>query len=451
VRNIRLHLPSTLRAKICATALLPTLLLALLLPSGCASRGGSNEPDPSTGSARPATLILIGIDGFRWDYLELHSAPNIERLGREGVQADGLIPVFPSKTFPNHYSIVTGLYPDHHGIVANNIRDRELGTFALSDRNAVEDGRWWQGEPIWSTSERQGVRTATYFWPGSEAEIAGFRPSYWKKFDNSVPGDQRVDTVLEWLELPSEKRPRLLTLYFSDVDTAGHTFGPESEETRQAVARVDGFVGRLLDGLDALNLPQPVDLLIVSDHGMAEMSRQRVVFLEDAIAIEELDIIARSCILMAQPTAAARPDLAARLDALPHLHASTRESLSQHEHFADLNFGRHPRVPEIVADADVGWWIERSRSEFAERQRFSLGMHGFSPVNREMHGLFIAHGPSFEQRAQRPATSNLHLYELMAAVLQIEPAPNDGDAAVARTFLAPARQGSAAAKQTRKP
>src|SRR5688572_15430716 len=235
--------------------------LWLLVACACAARG----IDRGDG---PAPVILISFDGFRWDYETKAPAPNLRSLAARGVRAESLIPSFPTKTFPNHYTIVTGLYPGHHGIVANNIHDPSTGrTLTLANRKEVGDPMWWGGEPIWVTAQRQGLTSGAVFWPGSEAPIGGMYPRCWKLFDDSYPPDDRVDEILGWLELPPVERPRFITLYFSDVDSAGHSFGPDSIEVQEAVRRVDGYLGRLLKGLDARGLTNAVNVVVVSDHG----------------------------------------------------------------------------------------------------------------------------------------------------------------------------------------
>src|SRR6266567_8518126 len=189
------------------------------------------------------TVILVSLDGFRYDYLHRYRPMNLNSLATGGVRARSMIPSFPSKTFPNHYTIATGLYPQNHGIVENNIYDPEFkSVFTLSKREEVQNGRWWLGEPIWVTAEKQGERAASFFFPGTETEIAGKRPTYWKTYDAKIPNEERVNTILSWLDLPRAERPTLLTLYFSDVDDAGHAFSPDSVETRDAVIRVDGEI-----------------------------------------------------------------------------------------------------------------------------------------------------------------------------------------------------------------
>jgi predicted AlkP superfamily pyrophosphatase or phosphodiesterase len=196
------------------------------------------------------TVILISFDGFRWNYFDKVSTPNLNRLSETGVKAKRLIPSFPTKTFPNHYTIVTGLFPENHGIIANKMYDPKLNaTFSLGDRKSVEDSRWWGGEPIWVTAEKQGQTSAILFWPGSETEIKGIRPTYWQKYDQSLAYDKRVQQALDWLDLPVAQRPTLIALYFDAPDTQGHSYGPDSPEVKNAIRKVDTTIGILLQGL----------------------------------------------------------------------------------------------------------------------------------------------------------------------------------------------------------
>lgn len=257
-------------------------LVVFALIAGCAA------PDAlkPAGTARvaPAPLILISIDGFRADYLARGVSPTLSALAAEGVRAEGMQPSFPSLTFPNHYTIVTGDYPDHHGIVDNAMFDPVLGKFTLGKREAVGDGRWWdQAEPIWVSADRQGVRTATMFWPGSEASIHGYRPDYWVPYEGDTTYDSRVDQVLHWLDLPPSQRPGFLTLYFEAVDTAGHYEGPDAAETNAAIGEVDAALARLVDGLRQRGLLDRVNLIVLSDHGMAATPPDQRIFLDELI------------------------------------------------------------------------------------------------------------------------------------------------------------------------
>ncbi len=204
------------------------LTVALATALGCVQ---APVPQPSTiaAVAQRQRVLLVSLDGFRADYVDRPGAVNLRRLAARGVRAERMVPSFPSKTFPNHYTLVTGLTPEHHGIVANAMKDPWLGTFRINDTVAVRESRWWGGEPIWVTAEKQGRRAASYFWPGSEARIGGVLPSWYQAYDHERPRAARVRGVLDWLALPSDSAPAIITLYFSDTDDAGHRFGRASQ------------------------------------------------------------------------------------------------------------------------------------------------------------------------------------------------------------------------------
>src|SRR5688572_24332321 len=226
------------------------------------------------------TVILISLDGFRYDYLDKFKPPTLNRLAREGVRAKWMIPSFPTKTFPNHYAIATGLYPAHHGIVENNVFDNGV-IFKIDDRKQVQQSRWWWGEPIWVTAEKQGQIAGSYFFVGSEAEIGGERPTFWRTYNGKVPPEMRIDKALAWFDLPVEKRPTLITLYFSDTDDPGHEFGPDAEETAYAVLDVDRYLARLVEGLKRRGIERRVNIIIVSDHGMASRDQRNAIVMDD--------------------------------------------------------------------------------------------------------------------------------------------------------------------------
>ena len=246
---------------------------------------------PRRNAAATGPLILVSIDGFRWDYFQVHQAPVLQKLAAQGVHARRLTPCFPSKTFPNHYTLVTGLRPENHGIVANWFYDPSFSAmFNIRNPESNTESRGWGGEPVWVTAEKQGVSSASFFWPGSEAKIHGRRPSFYKTFDKKLTSMQRVDGLLAWLSLPETQRPRFSTLYFDIVDTAGHTFGPTAPETAAAVREVDDAVAHLLAGLDRLGLGERANLVIVSDHGMSECGPDRIIFLEDLMDVSKVQV-----------------------------------------------------------------------------------------------------------------------------------------------------------------
>jgi predicted AlkP superfamily pyrophosphatase or phosphodiesterase len=372
-------------------------------------------------------VILVSLDGFRGDYLDLGLTPVLSGLARDGVRATALVPVFPTKTFPNHYSMVTGRWPGIHGIIGNEFFAPELGReFRLADREAVRDARFWGAEPIWVTAERQGVRTAPLFWPGSEAAIGGVRPSYARPFDARLPDSARVRQVLEWLDLPAARRPAFLTLYTSVVDAAGHERGPDAPETRAAIAEADSLVGRLIDGLKTRGLDRKVDLIVVSDHGMTSTSPGRVIYLDDFVDRAAAAVDALSPVLMLRPRDGLEDSLYRGLRRAARLTTYRRAELPERFHLRDS-----PRVPALVALADEGWVI-RWRTGSGS---VGLGDHGYDDSLPSMRAIFLAHGPDFRRGAVVPAFRNIHLYALLAELLGVRPAATDGSLDSVRTLL----------------
>ena len=400
------------------------LLLALVL-SSCAR---AKPPETSRSPAEQA-VVLISLDGFRADYLQRPVAPNLQALARRGVRAEWMTPSFPSKTFPNHYTIVTGLYPEHHGIVANNIRDSLLGSFTMSDSNAVRDGRWWGGEPIWVTAELQGKRAANFFWPGSEAAIKGVRASIWKRFDDHFPNAARVDSVLTWLSRPTGEAPSLVTLYFSDVDHAGHRYGPLAPETDSAIARLDTMVGRLMDGLTARGLAHRVNVIVVADHGMLATPPNQLIALDDYISLDDVDVVDWSPVGAIIPKPGRLEAVYARLhNANPHLQVYRKGEVPARFHYTD-----NPRIAPLVLIADGGWSI--TRRDKVDAWSATSASHGWDNATPAMRALFVAAGPAFRRGVVVPAFQNIHVYDLMCAILGLTPAPNDGSLDSTRAML----------------
>lgn len=405
-------------------------LLTVVVLAACTSAGFDVATAPETDA--PAPLLLISLDGFHPDYLGRGLSPNLDALAAQGTRARWMTPSYPSLTFPNHYTLVTGLRPDRHGIVENSMFDPVLGQFTLSNRAAVEDGRWWaEGEPVWVSAERQGLRTATMFWPGSEAEIRGIRPSHWFSYDSGRSIDDRVGTVLEWLALPAAERPRFLTLYFEHVDSAGHAVGPEGERVDASIADVDAAIGDLLAGLQALDLEGRVNLVITSDHGMAATSPERVIFVEDIVPAGSASLVNVASALTLEPREGHSDALEATL-------------IGRHERFECWRkgelpdrwaYGTHPRIPAILCQADTGWrFVSRERAARRPggwRGGFNLGSHGFDPDEPSMRALFIAHGPDIRAGRVIEPFDNIHVQPLLLRLLAIDgPEGVDGDPAV---------------------
>jgi predicted AlkP superfamily pyrophosphatase or phosphodiesterase len=379
----------------------------------------------------PGSVVLVSIDGFRADYIERPQAAHLRALARRGVRAEWMTPVFPSKTYPNHYSMVTGLWPEHHGVVANTMWDSAIGyKFELGNDSAIADPRWWEAEPLWVTAERQGLRTAAFFWPGTETPIAGVRPTWWRRYDASVPNADRVRQLLEWLSLPADSAPRLVTTYFGEVDRRGHDFGPDAPETDTAITRVDSAIAALVDGIKARGLAGRVNLVVVSDHGMTPVSDERRIYLDDYLDLSRVEMIDWSPIAALAPRGGA--DAESLYSALrgrhPHLAVYRREEVPQRYHYR-----AHRRIAPVIAVADDGWRITTRRwAATAKRER---GSHGYDPALPSMRALFVAEGPAFRHGAVVPPFGSVHVYELLCAVLRVRPLPNDGSLDSVRALL----------------
>ena len=401
------------------------IIYCLLLGTGQAALPAPNATGP---------LILISIDGFRWDYLEKYDAPVLKQLAQQGVRAERLIPSFPSLTFPNHYTIVTGLRPEHHGIIANNFYDPDLHEFFNFKTNETStDPRWWAGgEPVWITAEKQGVRSACFFWPGSESENHGRRASYFKKFDKSLSCFQRVDGVLAWLDLSPELRPRFCTLYFDLVDSKGHLFGPDAPETAAAVKEADDAIGRLLTGLTKRGGRAQTDLVIVSDHGMEPVSADQTILLDDYVELNSIDIDFAGANAGLRPKTGTPGELVAKLRGKhPQLKVWLREEVPE-----TLHYRANGRIAPVVLSAAPGWTILSRDFLRIKRLTFERGAHGYDPAAPNMGALFIANGPTFQRGRVIGAVENIHIYNLLCAALGLKPAPNDGDDRLVHEVLA---------------
>lgn len=376
-----------------------------------------------TASAQPADpVILISIDGFHPSYLERGVTPHLNQLAAEGARAVAMRPSFPSVTFPNHYTLVTGQRPDHHGIVDNVMNDAEMPEqrFTMGNAAAVTDRRWWdQAEPVWVTAELNGIRSATMFWPGSEAAIHGVRPSIAPKFDGKLAAAARVDTLLSWLDQPGQ-RYGFMTLYFDDVDHAGHEFGPDAGQTTQAAALVDQAIGRLRDGLAARHIQ--ANLVVVSDHGMAPVSSERVIRLQDVAPKGSYQEVVSGPYAGLNPVAGREQELAAALlKPQPHMQCWRKAQIP-----ARLAYGGNARVPAFVCLADTGWSIVYNDKSAA---RVKGGKHGYDNRAPEMRATFIAAGPAFKPGVVLPEFDNVDVYPLLMRLLSLAPLASDGDLA----------------------
>lgn len=403
--------------------LVTSLVLLTPLVSSCSAA-------ESVPVVAPDPLILISLDGFRWDYLELTDTPNLDRLIAAGVRAEGLIPVFPSKTFPSHYSIATGLHPGHHGIISNNMRDpRWPEPFGLSARDQVNNPRWWDGEPIWVTAQKHGLRTAVYFWPGSEAPIQGMQADVWFPYDDSVTWEHRVDTALSWLEQPAGERPDFVALYFEEPNSAGHRYGPEAAEALAAATAVDAAVGRLLEGFAAHGTLESTNIVVVSDHGMAQNAEERLIVIDDYIDLSREELFEFGALLQIFPAPGREDEI---YEALVGAHPNLR-IFRPADAPPEFHLYNHPRLAPIMGSPDAGWEVVPRGA--LEGGWAVVGDHGQDPSHPDIHGIFVAAGPAFESGATVGRIPGVDIYNILAAVLGIEPAANDGDPARATGIL----------------
>jgi predicted AlkP superfamily pyrophosphatase or phosphodiesterase len=371
--------------------------------------------------AASAPLVLVSFDGFRWDYAARTETPNFDRLARDGVRAERLIPAFSSKTFTGHYTLATGLYPGHHGIISNTMRDPAWPeVFRLSDRREVEKERWWGGEPIWVTAKRQGLRAGSYFWPGSEGLVHGARPDWWHPYDAAVAWDVRLAAAFDWLTQPAPGRASFVALYFEEPNDAGHTYGPGASETMAATRRADAILGQLLDGLATRGVS--ANVIVVSDHGMAQNDASRVIVLDDLVSLLPGELLEHGALAQIYPQAGREAHIARALEgAHPELAVYRREAVPAHLHLFD-----NPRVPPILLVPTAGWEVVPRSAMSEGGPGVAAGDHGTDPSHPDMHGIFYAAGPDISAGRVLGAVEQVDVYALMCRLLGIEPAPNDG-------------------------
>jgi len=366
-------------------------------------------------AARQPVTILISIDGFRADYLDRGITPNLSRLAADGARGK-LRPSFPTKTFPNHYAIVTGKRPDNNGITGNNMIDpRRPGVkFSLGDPKQALDPFWWdEAEPAWITAGKMGVRSATMFWPGSEVAIHENRPPDWLRYDEHVDYAQRVNTVLDWMRRPAEIRPAFVTLYFEAVDDAGHEFGPDSAEVNAAIAGVDARIGDLVAGLAAMG--QPVKLLVVADHGMRAIDAARVIQLAEMIDLPSIVAVETGPYAAIEPAAGTDNRVYdALLKPHDHMKCNRREDLPKR-----LHYGRNPRVAAIICIAEPGWSILAGPPTWPVKG----GAHGYDNQDPEMLALFVASNAGLS--GDVGTVDNIEVYPLLMHLIGVAPLPSD--------------------------
>ncbi len=394
---------------------------------------GLETPDPqsATGGENAASrlgaphVVVVSLDGFASRYVGQYEPSALQALAAGGVWApDGMIPVYPSKTFPNHYALATGMYPARNGIVANTFLDPARGAwYSLGDLSTVQDGSWYRGEPLWVTAERQGMVAASFYWVGSEAAVGGVRPSYWRQYDAGVPNDARVDQVLDWLAYPAQYRPHLVMLYFSTTDAVGHQFGPDSPEMAQAVASVDASLSRLIAGVEALPHANQVTLIVLSDHGMDHYAVSGRRYVADVVGLDGLIIPESGPAANVhvdegiQAAEAVRDAVNTGLDGVT---AYLADEVPERFHYRG-----DPRIGNLVLMPDSGIVVYPAN----DRSESEGWTHGWDNALLSMRALFIASGPGLPSAREIEPFEAVHIYPLVTRILGLTPSGSiDGDA-----------------------
>lgn len=390
-----------------------TILLSLL--SACSSSPKGPYTD--------RYVVVLSLDGFRSDYPERADTPTLDSLAKAGVRAD-FRPSFPSVTFPNHYTMATGLHPDHHGLINNFFYAEELDKiYTIGNRKAVENPDFYGGEPIWNTAQKQGLKAASFYWVGSETPVNGMQPSIWKPFDNSVPFKNRADSVLAWLQLPEEIRPQLIMWYIEEPDAVGHRATPDSTETIAMVEELDQLLGYFFTEARKLDNFKKTDFIVLSDHGMATYYPENYVNLNDYLPRDSFRYVFDGVPTLLYPNEGYRDTAYEILQTVPNIKAYKKEEVP-----GKFIYGTHPRISDLVVIPDIGTYVQ-FRTE--SRPRYAA-THGYDNFDPSMQAIFYASGPSFKKNVRiKESIPNVNLYLLITRLLNLEPAPNDGK----ETFL----------------
>lgn len=374
----------------------------------------ANRSNRSDALSRPY-VILISADGFRHDYAKKYNAENILKLSGQGVQAKAMIPSYPSITFPNHWSLITGLYPSHHGLVDNFFYDHKLQkNYAMNNRETAEDGSWYGGIPLWALAEKQGVLSASMQWVGSASDAGGTRPTYYYHYHEKFPPLEKVEKVINWLKLPESQRPHFISLYFPEVDGAGHHFGPDAKETETAVHLIDDAIGDLVEKVDDLGLPN-VNFIFVSDHGMIHVDSGTSLEIPKILTDKNRFDYYNSQTLL-RVYVKDRKEVKSIFKTLKANKTDDYEiyldkKLPKHLHFATRD-DKYGRIGQILM-------IPKAPKVFLEKgQKVSTGKHGYDPrLVPEMKATFLAWGPAFEQGLVIDEFENVNVYPMVAEIL----------------------------------
>lgn len=394
------------------------LLCALLLPLVAPVSLPSPKPQEQSGEPTRPKLLLVSFDGFRWDYIDRVPTPNFHALMKEGVQVEQVENIYITKTFPNHHSLVTGLYAETHGIVANEMYDPSLNMTFSMETDSVYDSRWWdQAVPLWVTVQRAGGRSGAAMWPGSDVKIRGTYPDRYLPYNASVPFETRVQRVIEWFSAPQGEAVDFAVLYWEEPDESGHMLGPESPLMDGVIADIDAKLGFLREELRKAGLYDRMNLIVTSDHGMMQLSTEKIIELDEYVSRDSYTWVDKSPVVGIVPNEGKLEDVYNKLkDANPYMAVYKKEDIPAHYHYQ-----HSVRIMPILLEAQEGWTIVQNRTA-----PFMLGNHGYNNSLRSMHPVFVARGPAFRQDFVQPSMQSVDLYPLMCHILSVRPAPNNG-------------------------
>lgn len=383
--------------------------IAAVLFNSCTGNKKSNTDN--------SYLIVLSMDGFRWDYPDMTNTPNLDFIEKNGVRGK-VRPSFPTKTFPNHYTIATGMYPDNHGITANEFWDDSLKMFyRIPDRKSVKNPIFYQAEPIWVTAEKQNVTSATLFWVGSETAIENIHARYWKDYQHNMPFEDRIDTVISWLKLPENKRPHLIMWYMHEPDGVGHKYGPKSKETLAKINYLDSLIGVFISKLKTTDIADKVNLIFTSDHGMCPITHEKVIYLDDFIDTADIAIITGANPVYNIKVKTGKLEKVYNALQIKHLKCWKSGELPER-----LHYGTNPRDLDLVVVADSSWSILRKN----QKLKYNGGTHGYDNANSDMYAIFYAIGPAFKKGYKQKLFCNTDLYPLFTKILNIKAVKTDG-------------------------
>ncbi|XP_006625809.1 ectonucleotide pyrophosphatase/phosphodiesterase family member 5 [Lepisosteus oculatus] len=371
-------------------------------------------------------LLLVSFDGFRWDYLDRVSTPNFDSLIKSGVQVERVYNAYITKTYPDHYTLVTGLHAESHGIVANEMYDPDINRTFSMDRMDIYDSIWWdEAIPIWVSNQEGGHRSGAAMWPGSDVKIHGKYPTHYMLYNESTHFEVRVQQLISWFM--STEPINFGLLYWEEPDESGHRLGPENPEMNDVISQIDSNLGYLLDQLKKSGLYDELNLVVTSDHGMSQMSLDRVIELDNYVDRDLYTWIDKSPVVGILPKEGRFEEVYTALEkAHPNMTVYKRESIPERYYYK-----YNSRIQPILAEAKEGWTIMRNKSD-----TFMLGNHGYDNMLPSMHPIFIAHGPAFRKNYSKKSMQSVDLYPLMCQILGISPAPNNGSLSHVQDLLA---------------